>query len=105
VLALTVREPPFFGTTVPLQTEHNTGMMMHVVDGMDGINDRFLANELAPDPDQSAAYNAGFSQGYMGIPFQGHHTEQFILGYINGSQGIQKQDRSCRLYGYAISLG
>ena len=28
---------------------------MHVVDGMDGINDRFLANELAPIPGQSGS--------------------------------------------------
>jgi hypothetical protein len=64
-------------------------MLMHVVDGLDGINDRFLANELAPIPGQSSAHNAGFSQGYLGVPFKGGHTEQFILGYINGSQGIQ----------------
>ena len=35
---------------------------MHVVDGMDGINDRFLANELAPIPGQSGAYNAPYFQ-------------------------------------------
>lgn len=30
----------------------------------------YATNELAPIPGQSAAYNAGFSQGYMGMPFK-----------------------------------
>jgi len=40
-------------------------------------------------PDQSAAFSEGFSQGYLGVPFKGHHTEQFTLGYVNGSQEIR----------------
>jgi hypothetical protein len=58
----------------------------------------YAANELAPIPGQSAAYNAGFSQGYLGVPFKGGHTEQFMLGYINGSQGIQ--DDKAEVAGY-----
>jgi hypothetical protein len=27
-------------------------------------------NELRPTPDQSAAFSAGYSQGYLGVPIQ-----------------------------------
>ena len=42
-------------------------------------------NELAPDPSKSVAYNAGFSAGYLGLPLKGHHTQQYLLGYTNGT--------------------
>ena len=31
-------------------------------------------------------YDAGFWQGVSGIELKGHHTKQFMAGYINGSQ-------------------
>jgi hypothetical protein len=46
-------------------------------------------NELGPDPSKSAAYNAGYSAGYLGLPLKGHHTNDFILGYVNGSSSYQ----------------
>lgn len=45
-------------------------------------------NELRPIPGQSAAYSAGYSQGYLGLPLKGYHSKQFLLGYINGTQEI-----------------
>jgi hypothetical protein len=47
VVILGVLEVPFSTSTAPLQTTHNIGWVTDVVDGLDGINDRFLANELA----------------------------------------------------------
>jgi tetratricopeptide (TPR) repeat protein len=42
------------------------------------------APTLTPDPNESAAYNAGFTQGYEGIPLKHHHTHDFLTGYKNG---------------------
>ena len=42
-------------------------------------------NELAPDPNKSWRYNGGFSQGYIGLPLKGHHTQEYLLGYRNGT--------------------
>ena len=38
---------------------------------------------------KSERYNQGFSQGYRGFPLKGHHTNDFILGYLNGSSSYQ----------------
>jgi hypothetical protein len=46
-------------------------------------------SELAPQPGKSDRYNAGFAQGYLGLALKGHHTNEFLLGYINGSSLIQ----------------
>jgi hypothetical protein len=40
-------------------------------------------------PDQPLIYSEGFYNGYLGVPFKGHHTEQFILGYVNVSQAAK----------------
>jgi len=50
----------------------------------------FGENQLAPISNESAPYNAGFSQGYVNasggnIPLKGHHTYDFVVGYINGT--------------------
>jgi hypothetical protein len=47
-------------------------------------------NELKPIPGQSAAFSAGYSQGYLGVPLKGYHPEQFLLGYINGTKVLQE---------------
>ena len=49
----------------------------------------WATNELVPFGDKSAAYNAGFSQGFLGTPFKGHHTQDFIYGYKNGTRSYQ----------------
>jgi hypothetical protein len=46
-------------------------------------------DEITATPNETAAYNAGYSHGYLGLPLGKHHTEQFILGYINGTQAIE----------------
>jgi len=46
--------------------------------------------ENKPIPGKSAAYNVGFSQGYTGVPLKGHHTQQFLAGYINGTASFQQ---------------
>jgi hypothetical protein len=44
------------------------------------------APTLTPDPNKSATYNAGFREGYEGIPIKGHHhTQDFLIGYENGT--------------------
>ena len=48
-----------------------------------------LRLKYGPTQGQSAAFNAGFSQGYLEVPFKGGHTEQFIHGYINGTKELQ----------------
>lgn len=61
-------------------------------------------NKLAPDPNKSAPYNTGFSQGYVGIPLKGHHTHNFLAGYINGTalywfnRGDTEGYNACELY-------
>jgi hypothetical protein len=37
-------------------------------------------DEITATPNKIAAYNAGYSHGYLGLPLGKHHTEQFILG-------------------------
>jgi hypothetical protein len=45
-----------------------------------------VANSLlTPFSDKSWRYNAGFEQGFLAIPFKGHHTADFVIGYINGT--------------------
>ncbi|HXP52350.1 MAG TPA: hypothetical protein VN922_20520 [Bacteroidia bacterium] len=46
-------------------------------------------DEITATPNETAAYNAGYSHGYLGLPLGKHQTEQFILGYINGTQAIE----------------
>ncbi|MFZ0514743.1 MAG: hypothetical protein WAM14_24275 [Candidatus Nitrosopolaris sp.] len=31
-------------------------------------------NEITPTPNQTAPYNTGYIQGFIGTPFKGHHT-------------------------------
>jgi len=40
---------------------------------------------LIPFSDKTASCNAGFSQGFTGVPLKGHHTQEFIYGYKNGT--------------------
>ena len=49
----------------------------------------YAESEIAPQPGKSDPYNAGFAQGYLGLALKGHHTNEFLLGYINGSSLIQ----------------
>ena len=44
---------------------------------------------LAPIPGESAAYNSGFDAAYLELPFKGHHTQDYLDGYINGTKGLQ----------------
>jgi tetratricopeptide (TPR) repeat protein len=65
---------------IELTDQH--GNTIHLMRGdMSNIGE----NELVPIPGKSAAYNAGFSQGYIGVPLKGHHTQQYLLGYTNGT--------------------
>jgi hypothetical protein len=45
----------------------------------------FVPIPFAPVVAESAAYNAGFQQGYELIPLRYHHTQDFILGHENGT--------------------
>src|SRR5215813_12326444 len=70
---------------IELTDQH--GNTIHLMRGdMSNIGE----NELVPIPGKSAAYNAGFSQGYIGVPLKGHHTQQFLAGYINGTASFQQ---------------
>lgn len=41
---------------------------------------------LIPDQHESQAYNHGFSDSFIGKPLVGHHTQNYIYGYRNGTQ-------------------
>lgn len=41
---------------------------------------------LIPDQGKSLRYNEGFSNGFTGVPFTGHHTQNYTYGYRNGTQ-------------------
>jgi len=34
---------------------------------------------------QSDAYKTGWAAGFLGQPFNGHHTQDYIFGYLNGT--------------------
>lgn len=34
---------------------------------------------------QSSVYKAGWAAGFLGQPFKGHHTQDYIFGYLNGT--------------------
>jgi hypothetical protein len=34
---------------------------------------------------QSDAYKTGWAAGFLGQPFKGHHTRDYIFGYLNGT--------------------
>lgn len=34
---------------------------------------------------QSSAYKVGWAAGFLGQPFKGQHTRDYIFGYLNGS--------------------
>jgi hypothetical protein len=34
---------------------------------------------------QSDAYKTGWATGFLGQPFKGHHTQDYIIGLINGT--------------------
>ena len=38
---------------------------------------------VAPQPDKTL--DAGFAAAYLGLPQKGHHTQEYINGYINGT--------------------
>jgi hypothetical protein len=41
---------------------------------------------IAHATNESWRYNAGFLQGVSGVELKSHHTQEFMSGYINGSQ-------------------
>lgn len=53
-----------------------------------GVPLAHATNEIAPIPG-SKRYNAGFSTGYLGLPLKGHHTQEYLTGYINGTSLYQ----------------
>src|SRR5215469_4058338 len=35
--------------------------------------------------EKSRKYNAGWVAGFLGQPFKGHHKQDYIIGFINGT--------------------
>jgi len=46
-------------------------------------------NAVTSDSPGTNPYDIGFWQGVSGVELKGHHTPEFIAGYINGSQNYQ----------------
>jgi len=46
----------------------------------------FATNEQLTFNPKHPVYNAGYSQGFFGVPLKGTHTVEFFYGYMNGSE-------------------
>jgi hypothetical protein len=45
-------------------------------------NKLLFPKSMFPESDR---YKSGFSQGFLGQPFLGHHTQDYIYGFLNGT--------------------
>jgi hypothetical protein len=45
---------------------------------------------VAPQPDKTLRFDAGFAAAYLGLPLKGHHTQEYIIGYMNGTASYEK---------------
>ena len=54
---------------------------------------------VAPQPDKTSRFDAGFTAAYLGLPLKGHHTQEYIIGYINGTASYES-DRG-EMFGYS----